>query len=91
MGFSDYIWPFKKKFSQIPCAREASITALLGGTGLGAVALIATNKGLIAYKTSCYAGAAILLISFGVCRYEFYKQTKLSEEFKELANSGKID
>lgn len=91
MGIGDYIWPFEKKFSQIPCAREAAIAALLGGPAAGALTLILTNKGLLAYKTSIFSGLAVLWVSFGVCRYKVAQYKEIGEQFREAMRSGKID
>lgn len=91
MGLSDYVWPFNKKFSQIPCAREAGIAALLGGPGLGAVSILIIGHGKYAYQTSVYAGFVIFWVSFGMCRYQYAKKSNLSDQFIEAYKSGTID
>lgn len=91
MGISDYIWPFEKKFSEIPCAREASIAALTGGIGLGASSIIITNQVKYAYKTSIYSGFALFWITFLACKYQHHRVKKLSDQFVEAYKSGEID
>lgn len=91
MGISDYLWPFERKFSQIPCARESAIAALLGGPCAGALVIILTSKGILAYKTSIFSSLGIFWISFGVCRYQHAQYRETATQFKEGMRSGRID
>lgn len=91
MGISDYIWPFKKKFSEIPCAREASIAALVGGPCTGALFIIITGRPSVGFKTSVRAGFAIFWLSFIVCRYQQAQYRSYELQFREAMASGKID
>lgn len=91
MGIGDYIWPFDRKFSQIPCAREAGIAGLTGGPGLGALAFIKTNSARFAYKTTVYGGFIAFWATFLYCRYEYASRKKLTKRFQDAYKSGKLD
>lgn len=91
MGLGDYLWPFERKFSEIPCAREAGIAAMAGGVGLGASSILITNQTKYAYKTSIYSGFALFWITFLACRFQHNRVKKLSEQFVEAYKSGDID
>lgn len=91
MGIGDYIWPFQRKFSEIPCAREAGIAALLGGPCAGALVIILTSRGILAYKTSIFSSFGLFWASFGICRYQDAQYRDTAIQFKEAVRSGKID
>lgn len=91
MGFFDYIWPFEKKFSQIPCAREAGITGLLAGPALGCLTIIRFGHGRYAVKATTYGGFAAFWISFIMCRIEQSRIKRNSDRFVEAVKEGKID
>lgn len=91
MGIGDIIWPFERKFSEIPCAREAGIAALTGGPGLGALGFIYSNSPKFAYKTTIYGGLLSFWVTFLYCRYEYEKTKKLSKQFQEAYRTGKLD
>jgi hypothetical protein len=91
MGIGDYLWPFQKNFSEIPCAREASIASMVGGVGLGAASIIITNQTRYAYKTSMYGGFVTFWIAFISCRYQYKKAKDLSGQFVESMRRGDID
>lgn len=91
MGIGDYLWPFERKFSQIPCAREASLAALLGGPAIGAVTYALTSKPNITYRNTIYSGFGLFWITFLVCRYEYERQKRHAQIFKEALATGKID
>lgn len=91
MGIKDYLWPFQRKFSEIPCAREASITALLGGPCVGAVTYALTSKPNITYRNILASGFVFFWIAFISCRYDYNQQKKRAELFRDLLSAGKID
>lgn len=91
MGIVDYIWPFQKKFSEIPCARESALAGLMGGTCAGALVIILKSKPLLAYKITVFAGVGICWVTFGYCRYDYAKQQKMAEQFQEAQRAGIID
>jgi hypothetical protein len=91
MGINDYIWPFQKRFSDIPCAREASIAAIVGGIGLGAASIIITNQTRYAYKTCAYGGFVAFWITFISCRYQHRQAKNISGQFVEALKKGDID
>lgn len=87
MGVLDYLWPFEKKFSEIPCAREAGIAGMVGGIGTGASSIIIFNTPRYAYKTSIFSGFAIFWVTFIVCGIEQRKAKAVVDKLK----SGEID
>jgi hypothetical protein len=91
MGLGEYLWPFQKKFSDIPCAREASISGMVGGIGLGAASIIITNQTKYAYKTSIYGGFVAFWVAFISCRYQYQKTKNMSGQFIESMSRGDID
>lgn len=91
MGFSDYIWPFQRKFSEIPCAREAGITACLGGPATGALALIATGKPRTTFFATTYSAFIYFWGTFLVLRYQYTKTKQQSALFKEAMETNKLD
>lgn len=91
MGISDYLWPFERKFSQVPCAREAAIAGLTGGIASGALVIVFRNRYLLAYKVSVYSGVGICWLSFSICRYINYQKKKVADQFKEDYSTGKFD
>lgn len=91
MTISNYLWPFQRKFSEVPCAREAALVALLGGVGIGSTSIVITRKMKYAFKSSVYTGFALFWISLGVCRYQMAKMKQLSEQFIEAYERGDID
>lgn len=91
MGIIDYLWPFQKKFQEIPCAREAGIAAFLGGPATGALAFIVTSKPKKAFFATTNSGFVYFWITFLVYRYQYNRSKKLSEQFKEAIDTNKLD
>lgn len=91
MAITDFIWPFEKKFSQIPCAREAAIFGILGGPMIGALGLIYDKKPLLAYKRSVAMGFVFFWAAFITCRYQNANKAHITEQFKDALSSGKLD
>lgn len=91
MGIGDYLWPFQRKFSEVPCAREASIAALLGGPGVGAVTYMITSKPKLTYTSIMYSGFAIFWIAFLSCRHQWSQQKKQADLIRQSYLAGKID
>lgn len=91
MGILDSLWPFQRKFSEIPGAREAAIAGLLGGVGIGASSIIILNHAKYAYRTSIYSGFAIFWVTFIFYGLEQRRMKRLSEQFMDSYKSGKLD
>lgn len=91
MGISDYLWPFQRNFSEIPCAREASLAALIGGPCIGAVTFALTSKPNITYRNIIYSGFGLFWVTFLGCRYQYNEQKRRARIFQEAFAAGKID
>lgn len=91
MGIGERLWPFERKISQIPCAREAGIASLSAGPCLGALVLIFKRRPILAFKTTLYSSAGILWGAFGICRINEAGAKLNSESFNSDLSSGKID
>lgn len=76
MGLLEYLWPFDKPFSKIPCAREASLIAVIGGSCLGGAYYMLTSKVGGTYRVALLGGANLLWISFTICHYNYRKSKK---------------
>ena len=89
MGVWSYLWPFEKKFQDIPCARESCIYAQIGGVGVGAVHFMFTSQ----VRRSCHvavgSGILILWISFFICRYQDAQLRIRSKAFEDTIKSNK--
>lgn len=96
MGIED-LWPFERKFSQIPCSREAGISGITGGVVVGAITYMLTSghnprkRGDIIYKSVIYSGFIMFWVGFLGCRHQQNKQKRLTEAFQEALREGKID
>lgn len=91
MGIGEFIWPFDRKFSQIPCARESALVALIGGPCLGAAYYLLTSRVFPSYKVTVYGGANLLWLSFIVCHYNYRNSKKIYRNFQDDLRTGKID
>jgi len=91
MGIGDYIWPFERKFHQIPCAREAAIAGMFGGAGLGALTVIIRRDTILGAKVIVYGGVGVFWATFLALRYRNNRQKIQSEKYIEALNTGKLD
>lgn len=90
MGITDWLWPFEKKFSDIPGAREATMAALVGGSVVGAFQII-INRPKLAFPRSVNSGFVIFWISFTILQFREAKMKLQTSKFKDAVNSGKLD
>lgn len=91
MGIGDYLWPFDKEFSKIPCGRECAIIGLTGGPITGALGIIFLGKYRQAVPISVISGLAYFWVSFIVCRTNHFRTQYKSRQFLQALKSGKID
>lgn len=91
MGIGDYIWPFQRKFQDIPCAREAGLAAFLGGPATGALIFVTTGRPKASFFGTTYSGFAYFWITLFICRYQYARSKLLSEKFKEAVDTNKLD
>lgn len=91
MGLGDYLWPFQKPFTKVPCAREAALGALIGGPCLGAASIIFTKRYSYAFKTTTYSSFLIFWITFLPCRFNEARSKRLSEQFMQAVEEGKVN
>lgn len=91
MGIGDYLWPFERKFSKIPCAREAAIGGLVAGPVAGAVTFMVTSRVPLSYKMVIYGGLAGFWITFLSCRSQLAYARKRTQRYRDAVARGEID
>lgn len=91
MAISDYLWPFEKKFSKIPCAREAAIFGMTGGPILAGLVLIYDKKPKLVVQRAVTSGLVLFWIAFLSCRTQNVRLQNATAEFKESLEKGKFD
>lgn len=91
MAITDYLWPFERKFSQIPCAREGAIFGMIGGPIFAGTALIFDKKPQLLFKRSILSGIALFWLSFLTCRYKNAQVKSATKMFQDSIDQGKFD
>lgn len=89
MAIGDYLWPFEREFSKIPCAREAAISGMLGGPMIGAASIIWSGRLAQATPVAVYSGFTVFWLSFLACRYKEYRTRQISEQLLDVIKSGR--
>jgi len=91
MGLLDYMWPYERKFIEIPGTREAGIVAFIAGPSLGALTIILKGTPRYAFKTTTYSTFVIFWLSFIYARTQYAIQTVAQENFVKAYRAGEID
>lgn len=91
MGLRDILWPFEKKFTDIPGAREAGLACLLGGPGMGALSIIVKGTPKYAFQTSIYSGFVIFWVTFIATRTQYTMAKAAQDQFIQAYKAGKVD
>jgi len=91
MGILEYIWPYEKKFSEIPGTREAGIVAFIAGPTLGALTIALKGTPRYAFKTTTYSTFVIFWVAFIYTRTQYTIQTVAQEKFVKAYRAGEID
>lgn len=91
MGIGDYIWPFEKRFRDIPCARDAAIAGVAGGPITGALVIMVKGNYKQAVPISVMSGMAYFWLYFMVCRVSYFNTKLKSREFVDAIKTGKIE
>lgn len=90
MGLGDFLWPFERKFSQVPCAREAGIAAVIGGPCIGAIVQVLNNNVVKTWNAVGISGFIIFWVAFIKCRVEQDRTKRIAREWQEAKSFKEI-
>ena len=80
------LWPFEKRFQDIPCGREAALTGLLAFPIVGGFAYIFTGNGIRSMRWGTNVGIGLLLLTFIPCRIDFERKLTQARQIQSGIN-----
>lgn len=83
------VWPFEKKFTEVPCARESAMSGILGGVLVGAYWF--TKRPQRSFPVAVNSGFVIFWVTYVGCRILHWRQQTNMERFKKMSETGELD
>lgn len=75
---------FGTDLAKIPCFKQSFFTGILSGVGTGIGVFMFTSRPLLASHSMLGAFGAVTIAYYGVCRYQYAKETIMIENMKGL-------